>query len=153
MKKLFILFVILGAVAFVGMAMAATDTENLNVTASVAASCQITAVTDIAFGAYDPTSSTPTDAAGNMTLRCVKATSYKTYVSGTRSMTGGSDTLNFALYSDSDRTTTFPSDNSGSSVEASSNAAVTQDIYGRIPAEQDVGVESYSATLTATVEY
>jgi len=154
-KSVLFLFVFLVVImfGFTKGALAATKTNNLVVTASVEAACTITSVGDINFGAYDPTSSSPLDADGNMKFRCVKGTTYKTYIVGTRSMTNGTDTLSFALYTDSNRTTVFPSDNSGSGAQASSNQEITVPIYGRVAAQQDVSVGNYSRTLTATVEY
>ena len=157
MKRVLVIAVV--AVCFVlvlgGSAWAQSPaTSNLGVSASVAASCRILSVSNIAFGAYDPTSPTNLDAAGSMQFRCVKQTAYKAFIAGTRTMAGsGSDTISFQLYSDSGRTAAFPSDHSGSAVTATSNAAVDTSIYGRVPAQQDVGVDSYSTTLTATVEY
>ena len=89
-----------------------------------------------------------------MVFRCVKNTSYKTYIAGTRTMTdGGTENLNFQLYNEAGRTTTYASDNSVGGTSAPSLSPITTNIYGRIPASQDVGVASYSAALTATVEY
>jgi spore coat protein U-like protein len=153
MKKLMIGLMVVAMVAMAGMAMAATKTNNLSVTASVAASCSIQSVADISFGAYDPTSASNTDAAGNMIFKCVKSTSYKTYITGTRSMSGGGDNLAFTLWTDAGRTATFPSDNSAGGTTAPNGNAITKDIYGRIAALQDVGAASYTATLVATVEY
>jgi spore coat protein U-like protein len=158
MKKRIIILVALIVFAILdlsGVSMAATKTNNLQVTASVAANCNIVSVTDIAFGAYDPLSATPLDVNGDMTFRCTKNTSYKTYLVGTRQMVGAvySDNLNFQLYSDSGRTTVYPNDNSGASSNAPNFNPITATIYGRIPALQDVSVDSYSRTLTATVEY
>jgi spore coat protein U-like protein len=152
MKKLMIGLMVVAMVAMAGMAMAATKTNNLEVTASVAASCSITSVADIAFGAYDPTSGSNLDAAGNMVFRCVKNTTYNTYITGTRTMVAGGDTLNFDLYTDAGRSSAFPS-TAGSGTSAPSLAPITTNIYGRIPASQDVGVNSYARTLVATVEY
>lgn len=142
-------------VVFAGGAMAqTTDTNDLNVTASVTASCRITSVTDIAFGAYDPTD--PTDntvGAGDIRFRCVKGTAYSTYIVGTRTMTSsGADVLNFEIYSDAIRTAAFPAV-TGTGGTAASNTEITTNVYGRITALQDVGVDNYSRTLTATVEY
>ncbi len=148
-------FTVLALLVLSGAGLAATRTNNLNVTASVQANCNITGVTDVSFGVYDPTVSTPLDADGAMTFRCTKNTSYKTYITGTRQMVGGtfSDNLNFELYTDSGRTTVFPSDNSGSSQQAPNNSPINVTIYGRVPAEQDVSVDTYSRVLVATVEY
>jgi spore coat protein U-like protein len=95
----------------------------------------------------------PQDATGSMVLRCVKGTSYKTYIAGTRTMTGSGNSLTFQLYSDSGRSSVFAASNTGSSVTATSIAPVTQSIYGRIDLGQDVPAASYSATLIVTVEY
>ncbi len=158
MKKRVILLAVLAAIGILALSsvsMAATKTNNLNVTASVAANCNIQSVVDVAFGAYDSTSATDLDAAGSMTFRCTKNTAYKTYLVGVRQMVGAvnADNLNFELYSDNGRTTVYPSDNSGGSTPAPSNAAITSDIYGRVTALQDVSVDTYSRVLTATVEY
>jgi spore coat protein U-like protein len=153
MRKMVIGLMVVVLVAMASMAMAATKTNNLGVTANVAASCSITSVTDIAFGAYDPTSSTALDASGNMIFACVKSTSYKTYITGARTMTGGGDNLNFQLYNEVGRTTTYASDNSVSGSTAPSSSPITTSIFGRIATLQDVGANSYTATLVATVEY
>ena len=140
--------------AMSGVSLAATKTNTLNVTATVVANCNITAVTDITFGTYDTTSATPLDANGDMTFRCTKNTSYKTYITGTRSMTGsGADTMTFTLFSDAGHTTAFPIDNTGGSATAPSNAAIVKTIYGRVPATQDVQIDNYAKVLVATVEY
>jgi spore coat protein U-like protein len=110
-------------------------------------------VTAIAFGPYDPTATTALDASGGMQFKCVKGTSYKTFITGTRSMNGGGDTLTFSLFTDSGRSTTFPADNSAGGTTATNNTSVTTSIYGRIAAGQNVGVNAYSGSVTATVEY
>jgi spore coat protein U-like protein len=141
------------AFSFTNSIIAGTATSNLTVSATVVSGCQISSVGNIGFGNYDPLSSTPNDAAGNIVFRCVKGTSYKTYITGTRIMTGGGNTLDFQLYSDSTRTTAFPDSNSSSSVTAPGNSPITNNIYGRISPQQDVAPASYNATLVATVEY
>jgi spore coat protein U-like protein len=156
-KRLLMLAIIaaIGILALSSVSMAATKTNNLNVTASVAANCNITLVNDVIFGAYDPTSATDLDVNGDITFRCTKNTAYKTYLVGTRQMVGAvnSDNLNFELYSDAGRTTVFASDNSGGSTNAANNSPITQTIYGRVPALQDVSVDNYARVMTATVEY
>ena len=157
MKKRIIILtalVVIVVLAMSGVSMAATKTNNLNISATVVANCNITSVTDITFGVYDTTSLTPLDANGDMTFRCTKNTAYKAYITGVRAMTGGgADTLTFTLFSDAGHTTAFPIDNSGAPTNAPSNAPISKTIFGRIPATQDVGVDSYSKVLVATVEY
>jgi spore coat protein U-like protein len=123
------------------------------VTANVVESCQITNVGNISFGTYDPLSATPKDADGSITFRCVKGTTYKAFIVGTRAMTGGGDTLTFQLYSDAGRSTVFAIDNSGGTVTSTGINPIVQGIYGRIGPSQDVTVANYSTTLTVTVEY
>jgi len=155
-KLLIIGFVMVFALIAANIGMA-QETNDLTVTATVAASCRITSVTDINFGAYDPTDSSDNDAgAGDINFRCVKGTSYDTYITGARTMHSAtsSDDLDFELYSDAGRTTAFPSANPEDPDVAASNAEVTTDVYGRIAALQDVGVgDDYTVTLTATIEY
>ncbi len=157
MKKRIIILTALAALGFLaisGVYMAATKTNNLNVTASVVANCNITSVTDISWGVYDTTSLTPLDANGDLTFRCTKNTNYKAYITGVRSMAGaGADNLTFNLFSDAGHTTAFPIDNSGAPTNAASNAPISKTVYGRIPATQDVGVDSYTIALVAMVEY
>jgi spore coat protein U-like protein len=143
--------VVLACATFV---QATEKTQNLGVSASVAAACSISSVTAITFGAYDPTSDTDLDAAGDMVFRCVKATSYKFYVTGARTMSdGGTNTLPFELYNEAGRSTTFANDNSGSGTASPNNSPVTKNIYGRVAKNQDVAVANYAQTLVATVEY
>jgi spore coat protein U-like protein len=69
-------------------------------------------------------------------------------------MTDGTDTLNYELYSDAPRSSIWGSTlATGESYTSTSNAETTYDIYGRVPALQDVGAGSYSDTVTITVEW
>jgi spore coat protein U-like protein len=157
MKKLFSALMILLIVTAASGAMAATVTSSFNVTATVINNCRIsTAASNIAFTGYDPTDTNPNDTGtGSFAFRCTKGTSYKLYITGTRSMTGTGGTLPFQLYNDAGRSTSYPSTSGGaSSVTSTSNTAVTSNIYGRIAAGEDVTAGSdYTVTLTATVEY
>ena len=150
-------FVMMFALIAANVAMAqTTETSNLVISATVSASCRITSVTDINFGAYDPTDPTDLDGAGDIRFRCVKGTSYDTYITGTREMNSvtSGDNLAFELYSDSGRTTVFPSANPSNPDTSANNGVVTTDVYGRVTALQDVGFgDDYTVTLTATIEY
>lgn len=154
MKRFISVLVAVITVAMAGAAMAATATNNLQVTASAISNCRIDSVTNVAFGNYDPTSASDNTAgSGSIVLRCTKGTTYWTYVAGTRQMTDGTNNLNFELYSDSGRSSVYASTKTGGGATASNNSAVTSNIYGKVTAQQDVPAGSYSATLTATVEY
>jgi spore coat protein U-like protein len=157
MKNKIIILTALTAISLLamsGVSLAATKNNNLNVTASVVANGNITSITDITWAFYYTTDLGSATLNGDMTFRLTKNTSYKVYITGTRAMTGpGGDTLLFELWADAGYTVPFPSDNSGAPSIAPSNAPITKTIYGRIPAGQDVGVDSYAQVLVATLEY
>ena len=129
--------------------------EFLNVSATVAGGCRILSVKDVDFGDYDPTDPTDdTDGAGYIEFRCVQGTDYELYISGSRSMTNGSDNLDFELYTDPAASSTIiPDDVTGTKDTAGDNDPIMIDIYGRIVALQNVGFGNYSADLMATIDY
>jgi spore coat protein U-like protein len=157
MKNKIIILTALTAISLLamsGVSLAATKNNNLNVTASVVANGNITTMTDISWAFYYTTDLSNSTLNGDITFQLTKNTSYKVYISGTRSMIGaGGDTLLFELWADAGYTVPFPSDNSGAPASAPSNAPITKTVYGRIPAGQDVGVDSYSMVLAVNVEY
>jgi spore coat protein U-like protein len=152
-KRLLIPLIIVAFVLTAGSAFAATATNTLNASVNVVNGCRVLSVTDINFGSYDVTDPTDLDAAGDFTFRCTKGTAYEIYITGARTMTDGTDTLNFELYTDPARTSAWQSAASGSTVTAASNAPATMDVYGRIPAQQNVGVGAYTGSVTITVLY
>lgn len=156
MKRIIVVLTALAVVAMAGLANAATQTSNLQVTATVTNGCRIDSVSNVAFGSYDPTDSVDNTAgSGNVVTRCTKNTTYRIYITGTRTMAFGAESLNFDLYTDAGRTNIFPATFAAASPStSSSNAPVTTTIYGKIPALQDAAAGGpYSATLTSTVEY
>jgi spore coat protein U-like protein len=154
MAVLFGIILAVMVVSVPNMAAAATASGSLSVTATVVGSCRVTGTTAVAFGNYDPTDTANNDVGqGSMTFRCTKGVAYMLWISGTRSMIVGTETLLFGLYTDGGRSSAFPSAAGSLSTTAASNAPVTTQIYGRINALQDVAAGSYSTTLTASVEY
>jgi len=152
--------VVLAAVVAVALAItsgsvyAATATDTLTVSATVSDQCRVKSVTDINFGVYDPTEeTTPTDADGDFTFKCTKDTGYDLYITGARSMTDGTNTISYELYTNSGRTTAWSTTSPGVTGTSASNADDTRGIYGRITPAQDVPAGSYSGTVTITVEY
>jgi len=143
------------AVVFTSVnAMAATDTRSLSSTVTVAGTCSISSVTNLNFGTYDPTSATnDDDGVGDVAFTCTKGTAYDVYITGSRSMTDGTDTLNFEMYQESGRSTLWPSTAPGVTGTAANNSTITKNIYGRIPASQDVQAGTYNGTVTVTVAY
>ena len=160
MKKIFILFGVLTLMfAASGKAVAGSAASSFSAQTNAIAVCRITsAATTIDFGNYDPTDASPNDAAaGSFGFRCTKGTVYKIYITpGARTMISGSEGLNFELYSDAGRTSVFPGTNAtGISGSSTSNGVeIMTNIYGRIPAGQDVTAgNTFTQTLTATIDY
>jgi len=154
MKRVLIILMAAVVVLVSVNAMAATDTSNLTSTVVVPAVCTISSVTDLDFGTYDVTSATDDDdGAGDVSFRCTKGTVYDVYITGARTMTDGTDTLSFEMYTDAGRTAAWASSAPGSGGTAGSNAPITLDIYGRITALQDVQAGTYNGTVVVTVEY
>jgi spore coat protein U-like protein len=134
--------------------MAGSDTGTLDVSATVISTCRIISTDNVDFGNYDPTNIVADDdGAGSGTFRCTKGTSYRTYIARSNTMTDGTDSLTYELYSDSGRSSSYPSASPGISGNAASNVPITADIYGTISALQDAQPGSYFETVTFTVEY
>lgn len=169
--KLLLLFA-LAAVAAVP-AWADTQTANINVGATIGGGCKILASTNLNFGTYDPVNAhftTPLDATGSVTLRCLKDL-YATVtldqgnnfaVGSTcnaplRQMYGdaGGDYLSYNVYQDSARTGVWgcaeinDKDFFGTGI----NNPITLTLYGRIPAAQDVFGDYYWDGLLLTVTF
>lgn len=156
MKRLLAVVIVTVVLMAASAALAATDTATLNVSATVVANCRIISTSAINFGNYDPTDTNPLDAAGSFDFRCTKGTSYDLYITpatGSRTMTDGTDTLNFELYTDAGRVSAWPSALPGMAGVAASNAPDTANVYGRIASGQDVGAGGYNGSVTVTIEY
>lgn len=157
---------ILGTLALSHMTVhAATATANLSVSANVNARCSISAPSTLAFGVYDPVVdhvSADLDADTSVTVACTKNSpgvwvglDLGANASGsTRRMASGAERLAYELYSDAGRTTVWGSVlASGVSYTPTSKDPVNISVYGRVPAGQDVGVGSYSDSVTATINF
>ena len=164
--------VALAAVAGLGIATtgwAGTQTSNVTVTAKVVSSCTISTTTQLAFGAYDPTSGSALTGNGAVTVTCTKGsnavtlgvdngqhyTSAATYPTD-RSMAGavGGDYLAYELFqptaTGSTATATgtaFGTSGTGlfsipATAFATGATGVIVNIFGSIPASQDVTGQS-----------
>lgn len=137
-----------------GTAIAGKSGGTLNVTATVINTCRSISTDNIDFGNYDPTDPAEnTTGRGSGTFRCTKGTSYRTFVTRSNSMTNGTDSLAYELYSDPARSNVYPDVSDGAPDTAASNGPITKDIYGKIAALQNAGPGSYAETITFTVEY
>jgi spore coat protein U-like protein len=147
----------------VGIAMTGsftTATGTFSVTATVVPGCSISA-SALAFGTY--TGSAALNGTTTVSVNCPSGTPYNVgldqgQASGatvtTRQMMNGTNPLNYALYSNSGRTTNWGK-TVGTDTVAGTGSGSTQSltVYGQIPAGQKPVPGSYTDTITASVTY
>jgi spore coat protein U-like protein len=137
-------------------ALTSPQTSSIAVTASVAKSCKLGGTT-LPFGAYDPNAAVANDALATFTLDCTKTTvgtvSLNAGANGGRNMKGAigtnTDLLKYELYSDSGRTSIWDATNT----VQKTGPAQTLTVYGRIAPGLFVTPDSYSDTVTASVNF
>jgi len=145
-------------------ANAATANTTFSVTATVQATCSISA-TGLSFGTY---TGAVNNVSSTITVTCTNTTPYRVGLDAglatgatvtTRKMNGSGlaagQTLSYSLSQDSGHTTNW-GNTPGTDTPASVNgngSAQTSTVYGQIPANQFVTPGSYSDTITATVNY
>lgn len=142
--------------------LAATATGTMSVTATVQATCLISA-TSMAFGTY---TGVVADSTATISVTCTNTTPYTIGISAgtgatptatvtTRHMTGpAAANLNYALFSDTARTTNWGMTAATDTVAGTGNGALQPlTVYGRVAAAQFVAPGAYTDTVTATVTY
>jgi spore coat protein U-like protein len=143
-------------------AVAGTATDNINVSASVVASCTIAVSTQLAFGDYDPivaNKSTPLDAQAAIDTTCsTGATPTITLglgdnaVGSVRNMASGANTLSYEIYTENTHTNVWD-DTTGLDLATGTGTLVTTPVYGRVAADQNVAVGDYTDIVVATVTF
>ena len=163
-----------------GLALAGSSTGSLSITATVAQTCSVSATSTLAFGAYDPVVANASSAltgTGSVSIKCTKGSSGITidldagaHVSGTqRRLQGATVTTDFLNYGITQPATTSPwTSCAGSTVWGSTvggsvytpsgvtwSAAAAQafTVCGSVPAAQNISAQSYSDTVTVTVNF
>jgi spore coat protein U-like protein len=141
-------------------AFADTDTDSFDVTATVLATCDVTAQ-DLAFGNYNPIAAANLDASTTLSVTCTNGTPYTIGLSlgdgtgasvATRYMKNGANQLSYTLYRDSLRTLLWgQSSNTLAGTGTGSAASVT--VYGRVPMQQAAPAGGYSDIIVVTVEW
>lgn len=142
-------------VAVAPAAFAATAPGTLTVQANVAPNCTISAAT-LNFLAYDPVVTNDVadlDAQTTMAVACTKGVIPKiTAALGGTITSGGANNLNYLLFSNTLRTTTFVAP--GFTMPAAlGKAPQTLTIYGRIAGGQDVAAGAFLGSTTMTVNF
>ena len=148
--------------AISGPAMAASTQTTFKVTADVTASCTIAAA-DLDFAAYNPGGSA-VPGQSSITVHCTNGTTWNVGLNAgvfsgattsTRKMTGpGSFALAYGLFTDSAHTTSW-GNIVGTDTESGTGTGIDQvlNVYGLVPASQNVGAGHYEDTITATVTF
>jgi len=154
-------------------AIAGSSTEEMAVSASVAAVCNFAgSANTLAFGPYDPTSTNAStgvdlDASATFQARCTKGTTGIFTIdegdNGTASATApvrkvkydATNLLTYQLYTNAGRTTVWSTGTSNDfDYVATTAAPTTFTVYGRIPkGQEDVTVGAYTDSVTITVSY
>lgn len=153
---------LIALMALAAPVLAGTDTDNLSVTATVAASCSVETTQDVAFGTID--SATVNTAEGTVTVTCTNGTGYSIalddgdYYSSGRRMQGDTVTtsyLPYELYQDSGYITLW-GDGTHGSVKGSltgTGSGEAHTVYGRITAGQYPAPDTYADTVVVTVTF
>lgn len=146
--------------ALVATPALAADTATMAVSATVTATCNVT-TSPVAFGSVDVTSGTNVDATGGISVTCTNGTAWAAAAgagTGTgatvtaRTMTSGVNSLNYALFTDSARTTNFGGANTISGTGSGSAQAST--VYGRVASGQtSVPSGSYTDSVLISLTY
>jgi spore coat protein U-like protein len=148
-------------------AQATTATNTFTVSTNVTASCAVSG-SDLTFTDVDPlaNASTATNGTSTVSVTCSNTTPYDVGISAgaasgatvsARKMThtDTTSTLNYALYSDSARSTNW-GDTVATDTVAGTGSGAVQDltVYGKIASgQQTAKVGAYSDTVTVTVTY
>jgi spore coat protein U-like protein len=144
-------------------AQAAQTTTTFTVTATVLASCQVTA-SDLDFGNYAATSGADTTADTTIDVTCTNGTHYTIALDGgsvaqdvaARAMSdGNAHSLSYGLYTSAAFTTAW-GDGTGATATVSGTGDGTAQpttVFGRLPAGQYVPAAPYSDHITVTVTY
>ena len=127
------------------------------------AACSVNS-TPVAFGTYSLFYVAPTDTAGTLRVSCDTATlGYTLLLSpggagsySPRKLTGGAYTLAYNLYADALRSLVWGDGSGGTTTVSGAFAlpgAIDHTVYGRVPAQQNVGAGAYADTLTVTLNF
>lgn len=124
-----------------------------------AASCTVSAQ-GVQFGLYDALAVGSTESTGAIEVSCNLPTSYQISLSSgngvftERTMLNSSHALVYNLYTDPSYSFIW-GDGSGLTqvVSGYTESTTVHDIYGRIPAKQDVAIGSYSDVIVVTIEF
>ncbi len=141
---------------------AATTTGSFTVQMTITASCLINSASTLNFGSSGVIAAN-VDQTSTVQVQCTNTTPYNIGLDAgtgtgatvaTRKMTNGSNTINYALYSNAGRTTLWGNTVGTDTVAGTgSGAAQSYTVYGRVPAQTTPAAATYTDTITVTVTY
>ena len=156
------------ALGAVSGTQAATETADLNVSATVTATC-VVSTTPVAFGAYDPLgthASAPNHANGSVVVQCSDNTAAtvtldqgdtpdaaSTDAAPLRQMASGTDRLPYQLFSEGTWTTVWGNTEATGVDHTSDGSQVSLTVYGEIDAGLNVAAGDYADIVEATVTF
>lgn len=145
-------------------AFADTATSTMAVGATVTNNC-VVSTTPITLGNIDATSTAARDATGGISVTCTNGASWSAAADagatagatpGARQMVNGTNVLDYALYSDSTRTTLWGDGTAGTSAitDIGSGSAQAKVIYATVlPGQVAARAGVYSDQISVTVTY
>jgi spore coat protein U domain-containing protein, fimbrial subunit CupE1/2/3/6 len=145
-----------------GTAHGATATTTFGVQITITAACTISSASTLSFGSQGVLTAN-VDQTSTIQVQCTNTTPFNIGLNagtGTgatvtnRKMTGGANTIGYALYSNSGRTTNW-GNTVGTDTVASTGTGAAQSftVYGRVPPQTTPAPAAYSDTVTVTVTY
>ena len=155
----------IGAALIAGSASAQTDTSNMNISATVTATCAIEAANALNFGEVGNTSAN-VDATTTIDLKCNDGAAFNIAIGAggstgatttTRAMDedgAGTDTLTYHLFTDAERSTNW-GDSAGVDTRSGTGTGTTEsiDVFGRVPVQAAPAAGTYSDTVVVTVNF
>jgi spore coat protein U-like protein len=143
-------------------AEALTATGSFNVQVTIASTCVVTSATNLDFGTQGVLASN-VDQTNTVTITCTNTTPYNigldkglngSSVTTRQMKSGGGALINYALYSDSGRTTNWGNTVGTDTVAATGNGSgQAYTVYGRVPPQTTPAPAGYTDTITVTVTY
>lgn len=158
------LLAVAALLAVSGSAFAGSATANFQVSATVAASCLVSA-TNVAFGTITPAATGTATATGTITSTCTKTTPYNLEISAGNSnsvaartmagATGGNtNTLAYNVYTSNTYATPWGVTVGTNTVALTgTGVAQTSTVYGQLSLNQYLTPDNYSDSLTVTLAY
>jgi spore coat protein U-like protein len=145
------------------LSLATTTTSTFTVSITLVATCTINSASTLNFGGSVGILGANIDQTSTISVTCSNTTPYNIGLDAgtatgatvtTRKMTSGANTVSYALYSDSGRTTNWGNTVSTDTVAGTGNGtAQSYTVYGRVPPQTTPAPGAYTDTITVTVTY